>query len=140
MSRAFRLKGVCQNKSEAITGGISRHSLTVKTILILSCITVALAPLLTAFMIFQFSASSIEQQTEDSNNAYLELVINTIDNLQDGMNSLANTLVLNKTYDTIRLYGTELSTNQRYVLTNFVLNELNDMTYGPDAATKAIYS
>lgn len=115
------------------------HSFTVKTILILSCITVVLAPLLTALSIYHFAADSIERQTRETNSAYLELAVSTLDEFLDGVDSQASTLMLDRTFTAICLYESELSTTQRYTLTNFVWHELWDTAADQGTLAKAVY-
>lgn len=84
-------------------------------------------PMLSAFMIFNFSLNEVEQLTSETNRAYLQLMVQAMESAVEGTNQIMDSLMVNSDFAFISRIGETKSTAQRYQLLEFSRNVLRHL-------------
>ena len=92
------------------------HRKNVRLMWYASFLAVVLVPLSVMLAVYNFSLRAIDQQTRETNSAYLQLMVQAMESVVTDMDRMADMLTLNEEFRSLRYLSSDVTTKERYQL------------------------
>ena len=89
------------------------HRKNVRLMWYASFLAVVLVPLSVMLAVYNFSLRAIDQQTRETNSAYLQLMVQAMESVVTDMDRMADMLTLNEVFRSLRYLSSDVTTKER---------------------------
>lgn len=115
------------------------HRKNVRLMWYASFLAVVLVPLSVMLAVYNFSLRAIDQQTRETNSAYLQLMVQAMESAVTDMDRMADMLTLNEEFRSLRYLSSDVTTKERYQLYDCSRRLLREAVPSLSSLRSAVY-